>query len=227
MDEAIVVCSGGIDSVVTAYYVKKKLKFNSITILFFNYGQKTVDMERKMSRKCARNIKAKFIEISMKDVGKISNSLINKKGKTTRLKRTDLKDTKEESKKWYVPCRNLIFLSYASALAESISVKGDKSEIFVGFKNEGKESFPDTTQEFLDKLNKLNLSSTIGKFKIRAPLIMKDKEDIINLGDKFDVDFRDTFSCYIGKYKHCGHCLACKLRQEGFYWANIKDPTIY
>ena len=48
--------------------------------------------------------------------------------------------------------------------------------------------------------------------------------------EKFGVDFKKTYSCYMGvknSLEHCGTCLACKLRQEAFYWSNIKDPTNY
>lgn len=223
MKNAIILCSGGIDSVTTAYYVKKKLKHNDILILFFDYGQKSLRKERECARRCARDIKGGFREIRLKELGKLSTSLINKKGKIRKLSKKDLKDTKKESEKWYVPNRNTIFLTYAVALAESIFLKEKKiNGIFVGFKCEGKDSYPDTTKEFVDKINKLS-----GKFKVRAPLINKDKEDIVLLGEKLGVDFGDTFSCYIGKKEHCGYCLACKLRQEGFYWANVRDPTKY
>ena len=58
--------------------------------------------------------------------------------------------------------------------------------------------------------------------------IKKDKEDIVRLGKKLGVKFEDTFSCYIGVGEnHCGACLSCRLRQEGFYWAGIRDPTKY
>ena len=52
MRNAIVLCSGGLDSVVTAYYVKKKLKnkYNKIIILFFNYRQRTIKEEKKFSK---------------------------------------------------------------------------------------------------------------------------------------------------------------------------------
>ena len=50
-------------------------------------------------------------------------------------------------------------------------------------------------------------------------IIIKDK--------KLGVDFGKTFSCYVGDKEHCGICLSCRLRQEGFYWANVADPTEY
>lgn len=123
-----------------------------------------------------------------------------------------------------------MFLSYTLALVESNYVKERKNcDIFVGFKCEGNESYPDTTKEFVNRLNKLSEKGCSGHFKIIAPLIKKDKEDIIILGKKLGVDFRETFSCYISskKKKHCGKCLSCALRKSGFYWAGEKDPTNY
>lgn len=219
MKSAIVLCSGGLDSVVTAHYVKKKLDYDKLVILFFDYRQRALKAERRCAKKCAGDLNCEFVEIELKWLGEISNSLINKAGDVKEVKKEELKDTKEESERYYVPCRNLIFLSYSLALAES----KEKCDIFVGFKNEGKEHYPDTTPEFVRKMNLL-----CGKgVKIIAPLIKKDKEDIILSGKKLGVGFGDTFSCYIGPEKHCGVCLACKLRKQGFYWAGVKDETEY
>ena len=118
-------------------------------------------------------------------------------------------------------------MSYALALGDADFVKNKmKSDIFVGFKNDGKETFPDTTPEFVSLMNKISLKTSENKGRVIAPLIKKDKEDIVLLGKKLGVDFKNTFSCYVGK-KHCGRCLACMLRKEGFYWSNTKDPTEY
>lgn len=228
MKNAIILCSGGIDSVTTAHYVKKKLNYEKIIILFFDYGQRNLLAERKYSRSCAREINAKFNEIKLEELSKFSTSLLNKNKKVKKMMRNGLKNTKKESEKWYVPCRNLIFLSYAMAFAESLYLKNKiKNEIFIGFKNEGKEFYLDTTSDFLDLLNKISKTSAVGKFNIEAPLIKKDKEDIILFGKKLGVNYKKTFSCYARKKEHCGTCLACRLRQEGFYWANLEDPTKY
>src|SRR3989338_6907920 len=93
----IVLCSGGIDSVVTAHYAKRKLKYKSVIVLFFDYGQKALKQERICSKRCAKNLGAKFMEIELKWLNNISNSLINKKGRIKQLKKMDLKDTKKES----------------------------------------------------------------------------------------------------------------------------------
>lgn len=228
MGKAIVLCSGGLDSVTCAYYVKNKLRYDSIEILFFNYGQKALKGERKCARKCAKKLHARFTEINARELGRMSSSLINKEGSVKKIKDSDLKNTKEESVKWYVPCRNTVFLSYALALAESIYVRNKKtSDIFVGFESEGGEHYPDTSAKFIEEFNELSKISCSHGFKIHCPFIKKDKNDIILLGKKLGVNFEDTHSCYIGKKKHCGYCLACKLRQAGFHWAGLKDPAHY
>ncbi|MBU0760100.1 MAG: 7-cyano-7-deazaguanine synthase [Nanoarchaeota archaeon] len=228
MKKAIVLCSGGLDSVVTAYYVKKRLDYEKIVILFFDYGQKSLEDERLCAEMCARDLNTEFKEIRLPELGNLSASLINKGGEIKKLLVSDLRNTGEESKKWYVPCRNVVFLVYALALAESEFLKNKKiSDIFVGFKNEGNESYPDTTKKFVEKINSLGEEVCAGKFEIFAPLIEKDKEDIVLLGKKLGVDFAKTFSCYAGSERHCGNCLACKLRQQGFYWAGVEDPTNY
>ena len=230
MKNAIVLCSGGLDSVVTAHYVKGALGYDNLIVLFFDYGQKSLKAERKCSKACTKDLGGRFVEIKLKWLGEISGSLINKKGVVKKLSEKDLKDTKVEGEKFYVPCRNTMFLVHALALAESIFVKSGKKkvcDIFVGFKCEGSESYPDTTGKFVDVMNKLGKIGCMGDFKIKAPLIEKDKEDIVKLGVKLGVDFRKTFSCYIGKRKHCGYCLACQLRKAGFKWAGVEDVSEY
>jgi 7-cyano-7-deazaguanine synthase len=214
MKSSIVLCSGGIDSVTTANYVKKKLKQNPI-ILFFNYQQPALKQERKSSKLCAKSLKSKFIELTLPCMGYSNNNF-------SRV--SSLKNTKNISNKFYIPARNLIFLSHAISLAEKLKIKN----IYTGFKHEGREFYPDTTKEFLDSLNKVANISTKVKPKATAPFINMDKEDIINLAIKLNINLKNTFSCYLPiKNKHCGKCLACKLRKAGFYWANQKDTTQY
>lgn len=224
---AIILCSGGLDSVVTSFYVKKILKYDRIVILFFNYNQRSLIPERNCSRRCASNLGAEFIEIKT-IIGHISTSLININKKNPKMSRKNLKNTRKEGMKYYVPSRNLVFLSYAISFAESFFIRNkEKYDIFVGFKNEGREHYPDCSIDFLNLFNKMNKMSSLSKPKIIAPLIKKDKEDIIKLGIKLKINLKNTFSCYISGNKHCGSCLSCMLRKEGFYWANIKDPTKY
>ncbi len=228
MKNAIILCSGGLDSVTAAYYVKRRLKYGKIIILFFDYNQRSLSQERRASKKIADKLKADFKEIKLKELSLISTSLINNGKKVRKVKRKELKNTKSESDKYYVPCRNTVFLIYALALAESLQIKKKQIwDIFTGFKSEGKEAYPDTTKEFVEEMNRLRKVSTAVKGRIKAPLINKDKDEIIRLGERLGVKLEETCSCYASNSQHCGVCLACRLRQEAFYWANIKDKTKY
>ncbi|MEI6731227.1 MAG: 7-cyano-7-deazaguanine synthase [archaeon] len=222
--QAIILCSGGIDSTVTAHLVKKRMKYSKIAVLFFNYGQKSIKMERNCAKYVAKSIKSGFKEVSLPELHNLSTSLINIPGKHKSISKSNLKDTRNESKTWYVPSRNTLFLAYASALAEKGFIQyGIKSDIFVGFKCEGNDSYPDSTPSFVEKINSLFAKSLVYPVKVMAPLIKLDKEDIILLGKRLGVNFRKTFSCYIGKNKPCRSCLSCKLREAGFYWAGLED----
>ena len=140
MKNAIILCSGGIDSVVTAYYAKYNLNYNKLLILFFDYGQRASKAEERAARYFASCLKTKFLKIKLGKTKQIYGNLTNSR-KVRRVYRKDLKDTKKESISWYFPSRNLIFLSYALSLAESLFLKNKENyDIFVGFKNEGKES---------------------------------------------------------------------------------------
>jgi 7-cyano-7-deazaguanine synthase len=225
---AIILCSGGIDSVTTSFYVKEKLKYDKLKILFFNYNQKSLNAERKFSKLTAKNIKADFIEIKLNELSKLSTSLINIKGKSPKLSAKDLKDTHNLTNKYYVPARNHIFISYALALSDKLFIKSrakQRSDIFLGFKCEGNNPYQDTTIEFVKQANKI-AQATLSKPKILTPLIDLDKEDIINLAFILNINLKDTHSCYVNN-KHCGSCLSCALRKAGFYWANQKDETEY
>lgn len=229
MKEAIVLCSGGIDSVTTAYYVKKKLKYKSLTLLFFNYRQKSLVLERKCAKQCARTLRATFREIALPELARLSTSLINL-GENGDVRKQDLRNTQKESEQFYVPFRNTIFLSYALAYAESLYLKEKKqSDIFIGFKCEGKEPYPDTTSRYVKTMNNLaQAAAPMLRTNIIAPLIKRDKEDIIIVAKLLDISLKETWSCYTPlRGKHCGSCLACRLRKAGFYWANMEDVTEY
>lgn len=227
--KAIILCSGGLDSVVTAHYVKKVLHYRKLIILFCNYAQRTLVPERASSQKCAKDLHAEFKEVNLSYLKKIIPSLLNTKKKINVKRKINLKNTIKESKTFYVPLRNTIFLVNALALSEFLFLnKKETYAVFIGFKSEGKETYPDVTKKFLRYINGLKKFGTY-KEKIYAPLINKDKDEIIVLGKRLGVDLTKTYSCYMGSrnLQHCGLCLACKLRKAAFYWANVPDQTIY
>jgi len=240
MKNAIILLSGGLDSSVTAYYVRKKLKYDNIKAIFFDYNQKSLKEEEYCAREISKKINAEFIKVDLNWLGSISTSFINKStnkgGDFPETTEEDLESKKDEDiTNWYVPCRNSIFLLNALAYAESEFLsKKERYDLFIGLKNEGNVHMKDTTPKFIEKFNELAEEATNdGGYKILAPLIKYDKPDVIKLGQELEVPFELTYSCYVGnnfkdnKLMHCGKCLTCMERKKSFYWCNIKDKSNY
>lgn len=226
MKNAIILASGGLDSSVLVNYVKEKQK-RKIILLFFDYGQRCLNEELFCVKLLAKKLKAKLKIIEMRWLGRISTSLINKGG-----------GGKEEIIKWYVPFRNSVFIIAALAHAESEFInKKKKSDVYLGIKYEGELSFNDTKPEFLRDINNLAKHAQKGNFKILAPFINKDKEEIIEMGKEIGVKFEDTYSCYLGRGfvrmnnkkipVHCGKCAGCLARKKGFNFCHVKDFSLY
>ena len=130
----------------------------------------------------------------------------------------------------YVPARNTIFLSIASAYAEKLSI----SEIFIGVNQIDYSGYPDCRPEFVDSIqNTINLGTKVGvtggSILINAPLINMTKGEIIRYGIELGIDYSRTVSCYQAdsEGRACGKCDSCKFRKEGFKLSGIKDPTRY
>ncbi len=232
MNNAILLISGGLDSVTLAYYLKRQKKFENIKIIFIDYNQKCFEEELFCVKKCAENLKAKLKIIDAKWLGKISNSLINKKSSEEEIR--NIKEN-EEIISWYVPCRNALFLLIGLSFAEAELIStGQKYDVYIGIKNEGELKFKDTTPEFLEKMNNLvGFCTQESNLKFKAPFLEKEKEEIIEIAKELKVPLEETYSCYIGGGFekeipiHCGICGGCNARKKGFKFSGNDDPTRY
>lgn len=154
----------------------------------------------------------------------------------------------------YVPARNLIFLSCAAALAETIST--DRScAIYLGVNSVDYSGYPDCREPFLRAFQQ---AATLGTkagdqgwgVRVVSPLVHLTKAQIIRLGTDLGVDFSLTHSCYDPvvvnganvpeggvwssdgdatdpDVRACGHCDSCLIRAAGFREAGVPDPTRY
>jgi 7-cyano-7-deazaguanine synthase len=131
----------------------------------------------------------------------------------------------------YVPARNTVFLSLALAWAEVLQ----SGEIWIGVNALDYSGYPDCRPEFITAFEHMaNLGTRAGvegsqPLQIIAPLQYLSKAEIIREGNRLNVDYGLTLSCYDPPQElvHCGHCDACLLRQKGFHEAGIPDPTTY
>ena len=97
----------------------------------------------------------------------------------------------------YVPARNLVFLSLAVGLAETLGAR----DIFIGANEIDYSGYPDCRRPFLESFQRTaNLATKAGvggdTTRIRAPLIDMTKAEIIARGAALGVDFSRTRSCY-------------------------------
>jgi 7-cyano-7-deazaguanine synthase len=130
----------------------------------------------------------------------------------------------------YVPARNTIMLSIALGWAEVLG----SSDIWCGVNAVDYSGYPDCRPAFIEAFEKLaNVATKAGVegagIRIHAPLMRMSKADIAREGQRLDVDFSATVSCYQADDdgRACGHCDACRLRAQGFREAGLADPTRY
>jgi 7-cyano-7-deazaguanine synthase len=125
----------------------------------------------------------------------------------------------------YVPGRNIVFLSYALSFAEIHKAQA----IFIGAHAQDYSGYPDCRPAFLRAFrNMARLGTKAGienkSVRILAPLLHKNKAQIIRLGKKLGVPFELTWSCYRGGRLPCTVCDSCYYRAKGFRGAGIRDP---
>ncbi|MDQ6968046.1 MAG: 7-cyano-7-deazaguanine synthase QueC [Mariprofundaceae bacterium] len=221
--KAVILLSGGLDSTTAlAWAIREKAW--QCTTLAFDYGQRHY-VELAASAKIADENGITDHRVIRVDLGVIGGSALT----------TDLdvpKDAVEDGNipVTYVPARNLVFLSLAAGLAETIGAK----KIVIGANIVDYSGYPDCRPEFLKAFSKTALLGTKAgsegrDMEVVAPLISLNKSEIIAMGLKLGVDYSLTRSCYDpdDQGMPCGHCDSCHFRRAGFEALGISDPLPY
>ena len=219
--KALILCSGGLDSTTLLHYIHKQLHYKEIYALSFNYGQKHIKELEKAKWQCQNiGVKEHFI-VDLSFLQKIlstTSSLI--KGDIPIPKLEDLNKKELLQPSTYVPNRNMLLLSIASAYAESLLI----SDIFYGSQAQDDYSYWDCTTDFLKRINEVLQLNRKNKISIKAPFVKKNKSDIIAIGNKLNVDYSQTWTCYKGAKIACLECPSCVERNNAFIKNNLIDP---
>ena len=220
--KAVVVFSGGLDSVCTATYLRKQYDLYGIT---FSYGQKA-SKEVKVAQQFSKLLEFKehkVVDIGfMKDLYEKTNALTNSK----------MQIPSKFDYSIVAPIRNAIFLSISSAWAFS-----KKAELVAYGAHLGDMRYPDCRPAFARLLSKaLNEGEIDGiKLGLRKKIIIwspfmenLSKSDLLkngyaNLGEHI---FK-SWSCYGSAKIHCGKCESCNNRKLAFRQSKILDKTQY
>ncbi len=240
---AVIMISGGVDSVTTTYYVKKVLRPKKQLLIFCDYKQRTYPYEEFCIKKVSRELRTPLKIVDLKWLGRISTSLLTHPEKEIpETKEDDLWDpvkARQRILRWWDPCRNAILLLVGLAHAESFYIsKNERFDVYIGIRRETPVAMKDNTPAFLEEMNRLAEQATHhGGYKLFAPLITYDKDRVVKLGEELGVPWEYTYSCYSGhgfRVKdgkklpvHCGICSNCKRRKMAFEEAGVKDTSAY
>lgn len=215
MKKGVILLSGGIDSAVTLYLAKNK--GYRLTALIFDYSQRhKKEIERAKGIAGLNKIDYRIVKC---DLSWVRSSLTEERLKVPSRRNLKGKDIPLT----YVSGRNIIFLSYAASLAESIKAKA----IFIGAHTQDYSGYPDCRPDFLNSFQRaLDLGLKEKGVRIVAPLLNKKKRDIIRIGIRLGVPFEHTWSCYQGGGVPCLRCDSCRFRTAAFLELGLRDPLL-
>jgi len=221
MNKAVVLLSGGLDSITTLALAQEQ-GFDCYA-LSLDYGQRH-DAELNAAKRLARSANVREHKVIQLGLGDFGGSALTDNA----IAVPD--HTEPGIPVTYVPARNTVFLSLALGWAEVLGAL----DLFIGVNAVDYSGYPDCRPEFIAAFEQLARLATKcgvegGRFSIHAPLIELSKAEIIREGVRLGIDYAQTVSCYSADAagRACGQCDACRLRAEGFHAAGIPDPTRY
>lgn len=210
--DILVLCSGGLDSVVAA----KKLQRGgyNISLFYVAYGSRAEAKELVVVDGIAKHFGIDLIILPIEGLLCLQSGLLNRNVQDiASLKGADA----------WVPARNLLLVSLALAYG---STRGIKT---VAIGNVADGIYADNKPEFTKQFNLL-IPHAVGPdcgMSIVAPVGHLKKSEVIELGIGLNVPFEKTWSCYDTATYHCGVCGSCISRRKAFQATEYYDPTVY
>lgn len=203
-DKALVVFSGGQDSTTCMFYAMEY--YREVELVTFQYGQRHA-LEIDVAKNIAETYGLKHHVIDMSVLAQLSPNA---------LTHHDMEISSDKAvPNTFVPARNMLFLSFATAIAYQVGAK----TIITGVCETDFSGYPDCRDVFVKSMNVTANLAMDESFIIATPLMWLDKKETWALADSFGkLDYiRDnTLTCYEGVIGDgCGECPACELRQNG------------
>lgn len=211
--------SGGQDSTTCLYWAIDRFGRENVETVTFDYGQR-----HRIEIDCGKAIAAQAgVSYTLLPIDTFAalggNSLVDTQiavgapaGHPAALPNT------------FVPGRNLIFLTFAAALAW----QKDIGNLVTGVAQMDYSGYPDCREATLR-----SLQATLGlgmdrDFVIHTPLMHLSKKQTVELACQLNAldAMALTHTCYEGRRPPCGSCPACVLRAKGFAEAGVPDPLL-
>lgn len=228
----LVLCSGGLDSTILLYKAVSEVGAENVVAMNTFYGQKH-SKEMEFAKWTCDHLKVELHNIDLSAIFNFnpdcSALLKNSKMKIVHKSYSEqLDDLKKEGKSptvtAYVPYRNGLFLSYASAVA--LQLNCDKVYYGAHADDSAGHAYPDCSPEFIKAQAEAIKEGTAGKVIMEAPWWNLNKSQVVKVGLDLGMnqeEFEHTWSCYEGLEKPCGSCGTCIDRKKAFVENGIFD----
>ena len=219
MNRAIVLVSGGMDSLVSAAVAARDC--GELNFLHASYGQRTQARELKSFEVICAHYRPRRREILNWDwLERFGGSALTDPGLEipTQASENGIPVT-------YVPFRNANLLCAAVSWAEVIGADA----IYIGAVEEDSSGYPDCREVFFEAFKKVIATGGRNEWPIRivTPVLHLRKAEIVKLGMELKAPFELSWSCYADNKAACGICESCRLRLKAFMEAGYEDPITY
>jgi 7-cyano-7-deazaguanine synthase len=223
-DAALVLFSGGQDSTVCLAWALER--FARVETVGFDYRQRhAVELEVRPRIRARLPAIAEPWRARLGDDHVISIDALAAMSETALTRDMAIEISASGLPTTFVPGRNLIFLSFAGALAYRRGIR----HLVAGMCETDFSGYPDCRD---DTVKAMQVALTLGldqRVTIHTPLMWIDKAGTFALAQSIggepliDLLLDETHTCYLGDRTHrhdwgfgCGACPACRLRAEGF-----------
>lgn len=220
---ALVLFSGGQDSTVCLAWALKR--FDRVETVGFDYGQRhRVELDQ-------RSVVLRGIASISSFAGRLGADIVlqlpalSAVSDTSLTRDTEIAFAESGLPTTFVPGRNLLFLTYAAALAYRRGI----ATLVGGMCETDFSGYPDCRRATIDAVEQALALGLDTRIAVETPLMFIDKAATWSLaheigGDALvDLIIEDTHTCYLGMRdeRHawgygCGSCPACELRAKGF-----------
>lgn len=223
---AVLLLSGGLDSTTCAAWALSN-GFRP-TALSLDYGQRQrIELDQARAVAARLGIEHRVIKVDLASIG--GSALTD--SEIAVPKDRDESAMSSGVPVTYVPARNMILLSLALGLAETLGAR----HLIIGVNQLDYSGYPDCRGEFLRAFEAVAALATRAgtegqeRFEVVAPLLELTKADIVRLARELAAPVELSHSCYdpTDAGLSCGRCDACQLRLKGFAEAGEVDPIPY
>jgi 7-cyano-7-deazaguanine synthase len=223
-DTALVLFSGGQDSTVCLAWALTR--FARVDTVGFDYGQRhaiELDVRPRLRQGIAAVDAAWGRRLGDDHIIRIDALAEISETALTRDVAIEIADSGLPTT--FVPGRNLIFLSFAAALA----YRRGAGHLVAGRCETDYSGYPDCRDETIKAMQKALALGLDRDLAVHTPLMWIGKAATFALAEDLggqgllDLVIEDSHSCYLGDRTHrhawgygCGECPACRLRAQGY-----------